>query len=69
MYTHTHTHIISSSLYGCILIETIPSDCYDVTSSGANKSGRYTIEPGGNGSPINVSCEITSEDSWLVRNV
>ena len=60
---------IYNQFNGCILIETIPSECYDVTSSGANTSGRYTIEPGGNGSPINVSREITSEDSWLVRHV
>ena len=54
-------------MYVLILIELFPSDCYDVKMSGANTSGVYTIDPGGNGRLINVSCEITSEESWLVR--
>ena len=34
---------------------------------GAAIGGVYTVAPDDNGSPINVSCEIMSEQSWLVR--
>ncbi|XP_041372980.1 fibrinogen C domain-containing protein 1-A-like [Gigantopelta aegis] len=63
---HSLTFVNETGTHAYEVIPDVSSDCYDVIMNGSDSSGVYAIVPRDNGSPINVPCEMSSEESWLV---
>ncbi|XP_041372879.1 fibrinogen C domain-containing protein 1-like [Gigantopelta aegis] len=63
---HTMTFVNKMGTQAYERLNSFPSDCYDVMKNGYATSSVYTVQPTDNGSAIDVYCELSLDDGWLV---